>query len=273
MNTETKRCPYCGKEIMYSAKKCRYCGKWLEELNLLGNNDAQMGNEIYNHNNHPKRNKNTTYYIIGIILFFLVCVIYGACLSSDEDSAVYKPDVEDTDSVDNSDSGSGDKDDVACTDPEDISDIIIHFDRDSVLIPHAQFDPEEDYSEIALWYVSATEAANDYILSKVDSLPLPSQIWNKYKERYKAIMLGMRFSPPNTEGMNDEIKDIMMTAYYKYKDAKYEDVEQQYKHHEYKIIFKNSKGQYYSDNDFSMNHIDVVISEHNDMIKIHCWYL
>ena len=54
------------------------------------------------------------------------------------------------------------------------------------------------------------------------------QIWNKYKERYKAIMLGMRFSPPNTEGMNDEIKDIMMTAYYKYKDAKYEDVEQQY---------------------------------------------
>lgn len=26
---ETKRCPYCGEEIMVTAKKCRYCGEWL----------------------------------------------------------------------------------------------------------------------------------------------------------------------------------------------------------------------------------------------------
>lgn len=26
---ETKRCPYCGEEIMAIAKKCRYCGEWL----------------------------------------------------------------------------------------------------------------------------------------------------------------------------------------------------------------------------------------------------
>lgn len=31
MDSETKKCPYCGKEIKLAAKKCRYCGEWLEE--------------------------------------------------------------------------------------------------------------------------------------------------------------------------------------------------------------------------------------------------
>ncbi len=28
---ETKLCPYCGQEIMATAKKCKHCGKWLEK--------------------------------------------------------------------------------------------------------------------------------------------------------------------------------------------------------------------------------------------------
>lgn len=28
---ETKRCPYCGEEILATAKKCRYCGEWLDK--------------------------------------------------------------------------------------------------------------------------------------------------------------------------------------------------------------------------------------------------
>lgn len=31
MESETKQCPYCGKEIKAAAKKCRYCGEWLED--------------------------------------------------------------------------------------------------------------------------------------------------------------------------------------------------------------------------------------------------
>ena len=28
---ETQKCPYCGEEILATAKKCKHCGEWLEE--------------------------------------------------------------------------------------------------------------------------------------------------------------------------------------------------------------------------------------------------
>lgn len=28
---ETKRCPYCGEEILAVAKKCKHCGEWLDK--------------------------------------------------------------------------------------------------------------------------------------------------------------------------------------------------------------------------------------------------
>jgi len=30
-NKPTKRCPYCGEEILEVAKKCKYCGEWLDK--------------------------------------------------------------------------------------------------------------------------------------------------------------------------------------------------------------------------------------------------
>ncbi|MCH5176125.1 MAG: hypothetical protein J1F40_09580 [Prevotellaceae bacterium] len=33
MEQNTKRCPYCGEEILSVAKKCKHCGEWLEKEN------------------------------------------------------------------------------------------------------------------------------------------------------------------------------------------------------------------------------------------------
>lgn len=35
---EKKHCPYCGEEIMATAKKCHHCGEWLNDDNLVGTN-------------------------------------------------------------------------------------------------------------------------------------------------------------------------------------------------------------------------------------------
>ena len=43
---ETKRCPYCGEEILAIAKKCKHCGSWLEE--------------VPNNNPHPVSNRDVS---------------------------------------------------------------------------------------------------------------------------------------------------------------------------------------------------------------------
>ena len=52
MEKETKRCPYCGEEILAVAKKCKYCGEWLNTEDIMpgastnGNNSSCGAEDI-----------------------------------------------------------------------------------------------------------------------------------------------------------------------------------------------------------------------------------
>ena len=43
---ETKKCPYCGEEILATAKKCKHCGEWLEDVQeSIAQTDSSINNQ------------------------------------------------------------------------------------------------------------------------------------------------------------------------------------------------------------------------------------
>lgn len=75
---ETKKCPYCGEEIMAAAKKCRYCNEWLntEEQQTRNTSDISSPNQTVQAKGHLLFSTNTLQLICWItIVFELVSTI------------------------------------------------------------------------------------------------------------------------------------------------------------------------------------------------------
>ena len=73
---DTKKCPYCGKEIMAVAKKCKHCGKWLSEKSEQNNHNYKETKSGILAEENPNKNKSfkALSIIIGIAVLALLAI-------------------------------------------------------------------------------------------------------------------------------------------------------------------------------------------------------
>lgn len=99
---ETKRCPYCGEEILAVAKKCRHCGEWLYPKEEGTKDESQRGTRTTGNSTHEQRKKeehdsslmNIRFVIwaIGIALVMGICIfVYTLQTTEKEKEAAARP--------------------------------------------------------------------------------------------------------------------------------------------------------------------------------------
>ena len=74
-NKQTKRCPYCGEEIMASAKKCRYCGEWLDKGTQPIEHQEKTNEKVGNDVNDDEPSMVPSLFIMGVAAFIAVFLI------------------------------------------------------------------------------------------------------------------------------------------------------------------------------------------------------
>lgn len=83
---ETKRCPYCGEEIMAAAKKCKYCGEWLikDAPKETAQPAAPVGNAPARSDNHGNAIMVTVLSACIVLPFVAVLFVAHATVPSKE---------------------------------------------------------------------------------------------------------------------------------------------------------------------------------------------
>lgn len=82
MKQNTKKCPFCGEEIMATAKKCRFCGEWLD------GEAPQVHHEARTSTGRTGNRSNILKYIVIGIAVIAVAIIAVVLISITDNSGV-----------------------------------------------------------------------------------------------------------------------------------------------------------------------------------------
>lgn len=79
----TKKCPYCGEEILAVAKKCKHCGRWLNEMHSGEKEDRQETPPIITRNTNRINYDTLFFACFGAIVLEIVSAIQTSGFDGD----------------------------------------------------------------------------------------------------------------------------------------------------------------------------------------------